>query len=227
MEGTRRDERVLELLRVSLPSLVINEVSSTPVPDVYAVEARSGDALMTLHLVHDGAYAIVGDLFELTGSGFVNRTEQDRERRRRDLIDEINVLDLVTFPSSSETRARIYVFTDVNCGFCRKFHAEIGEYNDLGIEVRYLAFPRAGPDSVTGKLMTSAWCADDRRAALTLLKQGKEIPESLCSDTVGDQFELGRTMGISATPSIVTAHGKLELGYLPAKQLGELLGLGL
>ena len=115
------------------------------------------------------------------------------------------------------------VFTDVDCGYCRKFHNEIDQYNNLGISIKYLAFPRAGIDSESYTKMVSAWCSDQADLSITLLKDNKSIPSNSCENSVAEQFELGRTLGITGTPALITQSGKLLPGYVPAQELLMLL----
>jgi thiol:disulfide interchange protein DsbC len=132
---------------------------------------------------------------------------------------------MLKFKPKGETRAVVSVFTDVDCGYCRKLHLEMADMNALGIEVRYLAFPRAGVGSPTYDKIVSAWCADDRNQALTDLKLGKDIPNRACPNPVAKQYELGHDIGVTGTPAIVLEDGRLLPGYMPAAELAGLLGL--
>ena len=49
------------------------------------------------------------------------------------------------------------IFTDIDCGYCRKLHKEVPELNRLGVAVRYLAYPRAGIGSISYDKAVSAW----------------------------------------------------------------------
>ncbi|NNC55525.1 MAG: DsbC family protein, partial [Pseudomonadales bacterium] len=120
----------------------------------------------------------------------------------------------------------IYVFTDVDCYYCQKLHREVGQLNDLGVEVRYLAYPRAGVNSPVHKKLASAWCAKDPRDALTKLKAGEDIPENECAkNPIASQFHLGNRLGVSGTPAIFSESGKQLGGYVPADGIAERLGL--
>ena len=126
---------------------------------------------------------------------------------------------MIVFPAVGEARGYIQVFTDVDCGYCRKLHNEMAQINELGIEVRYLAYPRAGVDSDTHDKMVSAWCAKDRQSAITQLKAGASVPTKTCQNAISDHYGLGQQLGISGTPAIVLADGRLLPGYLPAERL--------
>jgi thiol:disulfide interchange protein DsbC len=122
-------------------------------------------------------------------------------------------------------KATISVFTDVDCGYCRKLHLEVPELNARGIEVRYLAFPRQGTTSPSFDKLVSAWCAADRNDAITRLKRGETIPRKSCANPVERQYVLGHQMGVEGTPAIIFEDGSLHPGYAPAADLAKLLGL--
>lgn len=93
--------------------------------------------------------------------------------------------EMLVLEPPGDAKASVVVFTDVDCEFCRMFHGRIGEYLALGIEVRYVAYPRAGVGSATFKSMVSAWCADDRLGAITALKSGGTVAPLDCRNPVG------------------------------------------
>jgi thiol:disulfide interchange protein DsbC len=102
-------------------------------------------------------------------------------------------------------------------------HQEIASYNDKGIEVRYLAYPRAGVGSESFNKAVSVWCSDDPKDAITKAKRGEEVPTKQCENPVKDQFELGQQMGVRGTPSLVLESGQMIPGYVPADRLVQML----
>ena len=110
-------------------------------------------------------------------------------------------------------------FTDVECLHCRRLHSEIDWLNDAGVTVRYLAFPRAGPESSSYRDMVSAWCSDNRQAVLTQLKLGGSIPAQACENPVAEQYALAKRLGLTGTPGIVTESGRLIAGFESAREL--------
>ena len=173
----------------------------------------------------DGRHLLLGDLLEFGADGLVNRTEERRSLRRKDLLAGVDTGDMVIFSPKGEVKTSVVVFTDVDCGYCRKLHQEMDEINALGIEVRYLAFPRAGPGSRSFEKTVSAWCADDPHKAITELKRGNSVPDRTCPNPVAAQYELGVDLGVTGTPALVTEAGKMLPGYMPAAQLADALGL--
>jgi thiol:disulfide interchange protein DsbC len=132
---------------------------------------------------------------------------------------------MVIFPATGTRKAVINVFTDVDCGFCQKLHQEVPELNRMGVEVRYLAYPRAGVGSPSYAKIVSAWCSQDRNLAITRLKAGESIPDATCENPVADQFELGQSIGVTGTPAIVLEDGTMVPGYQPAAQLAAIAGV--
>ena len=202
--------------------LAVKSVKHSKIPALYEVDTNRG----LLYVSEDGNYVLAGSLYEVQGNGLVNLTEQALAEQRRELFATLDESDLITFTPEEGAKASVMVFTDTDCGFCRQLHGEMRNYLALGIEVRYLAFPRAGVGSDTYDRMVSAWCAEDSNRALTSLKRGRGIPEQYCeTHPVGEQYELGQLLGITGTPAIVLPSGRVLPGYVSPDDLAALLGL--
>ena len=115
------------------------------------------------------------------------------------------------------------VFTDVDCVYCRQMHQEIGELNRHGIRVRYLMFPRGGPDTESWAKAESVWCSADQKDALTRAKRGEKLAPGRCETPIAAQYELGRKLGVSGTPGIITETGEFLAGYASAAYLAAYL----
>ena len=166
----------------------------------------------------NGSHVIAGDLYALE-EALVNLTERRREVRRKNLLAAVDVSDMVVFPATQEPRHVVNVFTDVDCGYCRMLQADMQEINGLGLEVRYLAYPRAGLESPSYERMVSAWCATDRAAALGELMLEEEITARSCENPVAEHFGLAKDLGVHGTPGIVRSDGRLLKGYVSATEL--------
>lgn len=218
-------EAILERLKAAREDFEYGPVTKTPMAGVYQVPIIGGPVLYT---TAEGDFAVAGEMYQVLPGELVNLAEQERVKARRDLLATLDTDDMIIFPASGSgpAKAVITVFTDVDCGYCRRLHDEVPDLNKNGVEVRYLAFPRAGEGSPTYDKMVRAWCSADQQKALTELKQGKNIKGELCDDNpVMEQFELGRSFGVTGTPSLVLADGSLVPGYQPWKELLKVLGL--
>ena len=139
---------------------------------------------------------------------------------RLSTIDAVGSGNMIVFEPEEATHT-ITVFTDIDCGYCRKLHRQIESYNELGIRVRYMFFPRSGPETSSWFKAEQVWCADDRNTALTLAKSGAVLEsEEGCGETpVAQHYELGRSIGISGTPAIIVDTGELIPGYVSPNEL--------
>ncbi len=203
-------------------SLTVQGVQPADVPGFSEVEVAGGDFL---YVSNDCRFLFAGNLYEVRDGDLYGITEARRTAKRRSLIDAIPAGDMLAFTSNGEPEASVVIFTDTDCGYCRQLHRRMVDYNAFGIEVRYLAYPRAGVGSPTYDRMVSAWCADDPLDALTRLKNDEEIAPKTCDHPVAEQFQIGQQVGISGTPTIILADGRVVPGYVTPEQLADLLGL--
>jgi len=220
--AAQSDNLLLSRLKRVRPDIPINSVYPSPIPGILAMELEGG---AMLYGTEDGKFMFAGDLYSIGDIELLNLAEQRREVVRKELMASVEADDAWVFKAAGETKAVVNVFTDVDCGYCRKLHAEVPRLNELGVEVRYLAYPRAGIGSASYNTIVSAWCADDRGSALTDAKSGKSIEAKTCVNPVAEQFQLGQEVGVTGTPAIVTDGGKLLPGYMPADILAQTLGL--
>ncbi len=178
------------------------------------LQVRLGSDIV--YVSDDGRYLMQGRLLDLDTRQ--DLTEKAMSEVRRALVDDLDRSTLISF-GAEDLEHEIVVFTDVDCGFCRKLHDQIDEYNDFGIRVSYAAFPRAGTGSATHQKMTSVWCADDRHEAMNIAKAGETPRPAACDSPVDTQYKLGQAIGVTGTPALVTAAGDLVPGYVPPEDL--------
>ncbi len=220
---TLEGNAIVDNLKRAQPGIPIDRVESTPMPGMYAVVLKDGTVL---YGSKNGKHLFSGDMFDISGGEIVNLAEQRRTKSRQSLLTDPLMGEGLVFAATGMRKATISVFTDVDCGFCRKLHLEVPQLNAMGVEVRYLAYPRAGVGSESYKKIVSAWCSKDPNTALTALKAGKTIADNQCNDNpVADLYQLGQRMGISGTPAILLEDGRLLPGYMPAAQLAETIGI--
>jgi thiol:disulfide interchange protein DsbC len=192
------------------------DVKPSPVPGLF--EVVSGTEVG--YVSEDGRFYIDGDVYEMESR--VNLTEARRQTGRVAVLKGVRDQDAIVF-SPKGYKYTLNVFTDIDCGYCRKLHAEVPELNRLGVRVRYLMYPRNGPGTEAWKKAEAVWCSADRNDALTRAKLGEAVQARTCANPVADQYALGRELGIRGTPGIITDQGDLIAGYMPAARLVERL----
>ena len=192
------------------------DVKPAPVPGLY--EVVSGTEIG--YVSEDGRFYIDGDVYDMESRA--NLTESKRTASRASLLKSVRDQDTIVF-APGDYKYTIDVFTDVDCSYCRKLHADMPELNRLGVRVRYFMFPRGGPGSPSWKKAEAVMCSADRNDALTRAKRGEQVAASVCPSPVGRQYELGRDLGIRGTPGIFTEGGDYISGYMPPVRLVEQL----
>jgi len=196
------------------------DLHSTPIPGVYEL-LRGADAA---YVSADGKYAIIGDLYE-TGTNN-DLTENRRRDLRLKMLAAIPEAQMVVF-GPEKPKHTVTVFTDMDCAYCRKLHSQISDYNKLGIKVRYIAYPRSGPNTSSWSKAEQVWCAPDRKAALTQAKLGKTLSDKICPDNpVAKEYALGQKFDLQGTPTLILGNGAMVSGYLsPTELVQELKGI--
>ena len=191
------------------------EINASPIAGIKTVITDEG----ILYITEDGKYALQGKLYELTAKGPL-------DVNGKMLINKLNSFknEMIIYPAKNEKHV-VTVFMDITSHYCHLLHQQIKEYNDLGITVRYLAFPRAGMNAESAKQMEAIWTAKDPSFALNEAENGNLPKEVKTPNIVKKQYELGIQFGVKGTPSIVTSSGEVIGGYLkPADLLAALEG---
>ena len=219
-------------LRSRDPDIPIERVERTDWDGVYMVILTGGHVI---YVPRDGQMILRGDMLQMEVDGSItNLTEQVRNTAVARQLKEVKADDMISFKPEGEVKGVVYAFTDVDCGYCRKLHQEVQVMNDMGIELRYLAFPRGGERSPAFSKMVNAWCAKDRKQAISDLKNGKDVPPTgaakkdetpACAQLVENQFQLGMSLGVNGTPALFLEDGRSIPGYRPAADLAQMMGI--
>ena len=210
-----------EAIVKKISGIKLEDVRLSPVNGVYEVT----DGANISYVTSDAKYAILGDLVEIDSNN--NVSEARRRAIRARMIEAIPDNEMLVFSPKEAPKYTITVFTDIDCGYCRRLHSQIAEYNRLGIRVRYMFFPRSGPDTDSWHKAESVWCASNRNDALTRAKNGETIKSPACpADIVKRDYELGEKLQVTGTPAIFLASGEMLPGYAPPGELLHYLKTG-
>ncbi|NKN32347.1 DsbC family protein [Marichromatium bheemlicum] len=209
------EQNIRAALEAVAPDIAISDIRPAPVDGLY--EVLIGSELM--YMTPDGRYFIDGRIVDLKTR--TDLTEPRLAEARKGLVEAVGEEAMVVF-GPADAKHTVTVFTDIECGYCRKLHSQIDDYVANDIRVRYLFFPRAGEGSEAYREAVAVWCAGDaaaRREAMTAAKQGQPIEMRNCDNPVAEHMALGRELGLRGTPAIVTDDGTLIPGYVDPKRL--------
>ena len=218
LEPAEADSKAIEqALKEVLPGVKPDSIAPSSMSGLYEVVV--GPKLF--YVSEDGRYLFQGAMIDIKARE--DLTEGKLAGARISSLKKVGLDNMIVFKPKSSKHS-LYVFTDIDCGYCRKLHSELDQYLSEGIEIRYLFFPRAGEGSESYKKAVSVWCADDRNEALTLAKLDREFETRSCdAAVVHSHYALGQDVGLRGTPAILLEDGTLVSGYLPPAELAAAL----
>jgi thiol:disulfide interchange protein DsbC len=220
VDDTPEVAAIRDVLFSTQNGIIIQAIVPSPVAGLYEVRVENGPLI---YASADAQFFIPGDLYQATQNGLVNLGESRRNELRLERLGALDESDMIIFRAEGKEKAILTVFTDVDCQFCQRFHSEMPQLNELGITIRYLAFPRSGLDQVTYPKMVSTWCAEDRNVIFTTAVRGAQIAPDDCDNPVAEQWQMGREFGVTGTPTLVFEDGSMVPGYVPAEDLAAFL----
>ena len=209
-------EVINKVLQRLVPGSTPDRVAESVIPGLYEV-AYGPDVF---YISKDGRYVLQGDL--LNTRTREDLTEAIRSTARLKIINAVDPKSMIIY-APKHIKHIVTVFTDVDCAFCRKLHSEMADYNRLGIEIRYMAFPRTGVNTESYYKAVSVWCSPDRKAALTHAKLGHPMKRLTCDNPVRQQMKLADRLGVDATPTLILEDGSLISGYIPPERMSKML----
>jgi len=202
------EARALAAVKTLNPNVQVDQIGPAPIPGFQ--EAIIGG--QPFYISNDGRYLMQGALYDIATK--TNLADASMAKIRARLLQTIPVADRIIF-APPNPKYTVTVFTDVECGYCRKLHSQIADYNAKGISVQYVAFPRAGLGSDDFREMVAVWCSADPRKALTDAKNDRPVAYRNCKNPVTMEYNLGQRMGLTGTPMVLTSDGVQLGGYLP------------
>lgn len=210
-------DKIKAKLVEAFPSHTPDSVSKSPIEGLYEVVYGT----QVIYVTNDARFVIQGMAMDLE-NGKKDITEEAANRARKNFMVKVNEQQSISF-GAEKPKHTVTVFTDIDCGYCRKLHNEMDQYASYGIKINYLLFPRNGLQTASYEKSVSVWCSEDRSGALTKAKNGQQLESADCDNPVAEHFEIGKQVGVSGTPAILTEDGQLMPGYLPAPQLAQRL----
>lgn len=210
-------KKVFDAFTARLPGVPIESLSEGPYPGLYEVITDS----QVIYVDEEVGLLFQGEVIDLDSG--TNLTEVRKTGIHMGLINSMGEENMLVYKADEPTDRSITVFTDINCGYCRKLHEEIDTLTGGGVNVRYLMFPRAGLQSESATALESVWCADDPQAAMTAAKSGKPIEEKTCETPIEEHVALAEQVGLRGTPLIYLDNGTAIPGYREAKVIVEMI----
>lgn len=215
-------KEIIDGVKNLAPTAKVSSIEDTPIKGVSEVVIETGRGGEVYYISNDGKYLLNGNMIDT--SSRQDLTENKKSGIRKEIVSKFGNQERIDF-FPDEMKHHLTVFTDIDCGYCRKLHDQMDGYNELGIGISYLFFPRAGLKSASYDKAVTVWCSDDKQEAMTSAKSGIKLENKTCDNPIKDQYVAGQAAGVSGTPAMVLDNGKLMPGYLPPDQLLQKLTL--
>ncbi|MBN8740529.1 MAG: hypothetical protein BGP24_21795 [Lysobacterales bacterium 69-70] len=215
-DEAKETKAVSDAILALVPQAKIDSVTRSSLPGFYEVVTGG----QVVYVSADGKYLLQGSLFDM--SSRKDLTEARLGGIRKELVDKVPKSKRIVF-APKDPKYTVTVFTDIDCGYCRKLHHDIAKYNEQGIAVEYLWFPRSGPGTPSFEKAVSVWCSADRNKAFTEAKSGTDPKTATCDNPIAEEFELGRRVGVNGTPTVIAPDGTQIGGYLAPEAMRQRL----
>jgi len=210
------------LQKITSPNVKVKTVNETPMKGVMEILVDSGRGSEIYYISDDGKFLINGTIFDIENKA--DLTEKRKSGMRIEMLEQFSDSGTIDF-LPEDMKHHVTVFTDIDCGYCRKMHAEMEQYNELGIGISYLFFPRAGIKSGSYDKAVTVWCSKDQQEAMTQSKAGVSLDKKICDNPIEDHYTAGVSSGVNGTPAMVLDNGTMMPGYLPPAKLKERLDM--
>ncbi len=175
-----------------------------------------------LYFSNDGKHLLQGRLISTESK--IDLTADAESILRAKALQKIGPEKRLRF-AAKNPKHNVTIFTDVDCGYCRKLHQEIANFNNAGISVDYLFFPRAGLNSASFDKAKFVWCAADQKQTMNLSMTAAGLAHRTmqCTNPIKETMELGQRIAKIGTPTIFAADGRMMGGYQSAAELTQRL----
>lgn len=207
------DDIEAKIKQILPPDMKIVSIAESPMPGVKIIDLGQ----QTVFVYTSGNYLLIGEAFDIENQ--ISLLDDVKSKKMKDILSGIDEKEMIIM-GNKDSQTYISVWTDVDCGYCRKLHFEtVPKLIEAGVQVRYILWPRSGTTNESYDKAVSVYCAEDQVQAMTQAKAGKEIPSKTCDNPVADFYQKGINAGVRGTPTIVLENDKIIPGYVTADVL--------
>lgn len=214
------EAQIRRVLESKLGGARIEGIQPAPVPGLYEVRYRSAEGTQVVYTDANANHIIVGRIYEAASSR--NLTEE-RMRKLNAIKFESLPLDLAVKVQRGNGKRVMAMFSDPYCPACRQFERSLQQMDNVTIYV--FMYPVIRPENADHS--RAVWCSPDRAKAWLELAAAPrpKVPEADpgCGDPLDKVLDLGRSLGVNSTPTLIMANGERVTGGLSAPDLRQML----
>jgi thiol:disulfide interchange protein DsbC len=217
LTATAADEAQIRKVVAEKLGVKVEGVQPGPL-GLYEVRYKSQGGMRIVYTDANATHIIVGKIYEAA-------SERDLTEER---IRKLNAIKFESLPLEQAIKIQrgngkrlVAMFSDPYCPYCKSFEQTLQQVDDITIYV--FMFPVIHPELADQS--KSVWCSPDRaKAWLDVALRGK-VPTapSTCPNPVEKNLQLGRSIGVNSTPTLILASGERVSGALGKGDLTDLL----
>lgn len=210
------------LLKDLITNVKVTNIRISPVKAMWelAIEANSKKGI--IYVDFSKKHFISGSIVSIKEKK--NLTQERFEDLNRVDVSQVPLADAIVV-GNKNAKHKVIVFTDPDCSFCKKLHAEIKKVVQDRKDIAFYKkmFPLKIHPEAYEKSKTIV--CEKSLEMLENAFEKKPLPKPKCETTAVDEnIKLAEKLGISGTPALIMPDGRLISGYREAKVLKELIG---
>lgn len=207
------EARLLQTLKAAHPGTRFTSVQATPIPGIFEVVMGQNIA----YIDGSGRYFLVGRLLDMVEKTDITAATKERIAQRIEWKD-LPLKDAIKFGSGP---LQLAVFSDPDCPFCRQLEAELDKLKDVTVYV--FPYPIASLHPSAAKTAANIWCAPNRAQAwrdFLIRKVPPAAAKAGCdASAIQRNVALAEALSINATPTLISADGRLASGASQAQTI--------
>jgi thiol:disulfide interchange protein DsbC len=185
---------------------------------LYEVRFRGPNGMQVVYTDANATHIFLGKIYDAANDRDVT---EERLRKLNAIKFESLPLDQAVKIQRGDGKRVLAMFSDPYCPACRQFEQTLQQLNDVTIYV--FMFPVIRPE--LAEQSKAVWCSPDRaKAWIDVALRGKPpTAKPSCANPVEKNLQLGRTIGVNSTPTLILANGERVSGALSKDDLTDLL----
>ena len=204
-------ESIAERLQSLYPATRFGEVNPTPWPGVFEVVMGANLA----YVDSSGQYFLFGHLYDM-------KAQRDLTAERKDSLARVDFAALPLADALKEVRGTgartLAIFSDPDCPYCRRLEAEMKGLSDVTIYTFLMPIASLHPEARTKAI--AVWCSKDQIGAWhAMMWRDEKVSAEECPHPVDRNVALGERLGVSGTPTLVAADGRVLPGAASNAQI--------
>jgi thiol:disulfide interchange protein DsbC len=211
------EAQIKKVIEAKLGGVKVEGIQPGPL-GLYEVRFRSANGMRIVYTDANASHIFLGKIYETQGDRDI--TEERLRKLNAIKFDALPLEQAVKIQRGSGKRV-LAMFSDPYCPACRQFEQTLQKVDDITIYV--FMFPVIRPE--LAEQSKQVWCSPDRaKAWLDVALRGKPPTASpSCPNPVEKNLDLGHTLGVNSTPTLVLANGERVTGGLQRDDLVDLL----